>query len=63
MGATIPVAMLAIGRMYPTEAGRSFSFLYMANVAGAVAGTRVPLYLIELLDSKARCAPGRRTIC
>lgn len=49
MGATIPVAMLALGRQYPRETSRSFSFLYMANVAGAVAGTRVPLYLIELL--------------
>ncbi|HUO17246.1 MAG TPA: fused MFS/spermidine synthase [Verrucomicrobiae bacterium] len=49
MGATIPVAMLALGTHYPRETAHSFSFLYMANVAGAVAGTRVPLYLIELL--------------
>src|SRR4029077_10761003 len=33
MGATIPVAMLAIHRMYPDSASRSFSFLYTANVA------------------------------
>ncbi len=58
MGATIPVAMLAIGRMYPTEAGRSFSFLYMANVAGAVAGTRVPLYLIELFGFQGTLRTG-----
>lgn len=48
MGATIPVAMKALGQMYPQEAGRSFSYLYMANVAGAVAGTVLPLFFIEL---------------
>src|SRR5258708_34134372 len=37
MGATIPVAMLAIQRMYPENASRSFSYLYTANVAGALA--------------------------
>ena len=49
MGATIPVAMLAIRRVFPQESSRSFSYLYMANVAGAVAGTALPLVLIELL--------------
>jgi spermidine synthase len=49
MGATIPVAMLAIESLFPKESSRSFSFLYTANVAGAVAGTVVPLLLIELL--------------
>jgi spermidine synthase len=49
MGATIPVAMLAIQRAFPPESYRSFSYLYMANVAGAVLGTFVPLFLIELL--------------
>ena len=49
MGATIPVAMLAIKRMFPPESSRSFSYLYMANVAGAVVGTGLPLLLIELL--------------
>ncbi len=49
MGATIPVAMRAIGQTIPDETRRSFSYLYMANVAGAVAGTQVPLFLIELL--------------
>ena len=49
MGATIPVAMLAIRRMFPRESSRSFSYLYMANVAGAVLGTALPLILIELL--------------
>ncbi len=49
MGATIPVAMLAISHMFPRESSRSFSYLYMANVGGAVVGTGLPLILIELL--------------
>jgi spermidine synthase len=48
MGATVPVAMRAIGQTIPAETKRSFSYLYMANVGGAVFGTHVPLYLIEL---------------
>lgn len=39
MGATIPLGMLVT---------RSFSFLYLANVLGAVAGSILPLFLIEL---------------
>ncbi len=49
MGATIPVGMLAIEQIRPRESARSFSFLYTANVAGAVAGTILPLILIERL--------------
>lgn len=49
MGATIPVGMRAIAQTCSREADRSFSYLYMANVAGAVAGTALPLILIELL--------------
>jgi spermidine synthase len=48
MGATIPLAMLAINKSVPREANRSFSFLYLANVLGAVAGATVPLFLIEI---------------
>ena len=58
MGATIPVAMLAIRHAFPQEKARSFSFLYMANVAGAVAGTRLPLYLIELLGFQGTLRTG-----
>ncbi len=47
MGATIPIVMLAIRQNFPSEASRSFSFLYMANVFGAVVGAGVPLLLIE----------------
>jgi spermidine synthase len=49
MGTTLPVGMRAIGQTLPGESGRSFSYLYMANVAGAVAGTALPLLLIEWL--------------
>ena len=49
MGATIPIGMRATSQTLPRDAGRSFSSLYTANVAGAVIGTVVPLLLIELL--------------
>ncbi len=58
MGATIPVGMLAIRRMFPRESSRSFSYLYMANVAGAVVGTGLPLALIELLGFHATLRAG-----
>jgi spermidine synthase len=49
MGATIPLVMAAIRRGYQGEGSRAFSFLYLANLAGAVAGALVPLLLVELL--------------
>ncbi len=58
MGATIPVVMLAIERTFPKESSRSFSYLYTANVAGAVAGTAVPLFLIELLGFRGTLRVG-----
>jgi spermidine synthase len=48
MGATIPLAMLAIRTGHGDESKRSFSFLYLANVFGAVAGTLIQLLLVEL---------------
>ena len=48
MGATIPLAMYAIRSDARHDARRSFSFLYLANVLGAVAGAIFPLFLIEL---------------
>jgi spermidine synthase len=52
MGATIPLAMLAIRKQRPwrseRDSERSFSYLYLANVLGAVVGASVPLLLIEL---------------
>ena len=48
MGATIPLAMAAIKGSFPPESSSSFSYLYLANVVGATAGTIVPLLLIEV---------------
>lgn len=48
MGATIPVAMLAIRNGFSAESRRSFSYLYLANVLGAVVGATLPLLLIEI---------------
>jgi predicted membrane-bound spermidine synthase len=49
MGATFPFAMFAIEEKHGNESRRSFSFLYLANVGGAVAGALVPPLLVELL--------------
>jgi spermidine synthase len=48
MGATIPIAMLAIRRNFPQDGSRSFSYLYVANVCGAVVGALLPPLLVEL---------------
>src|SRR5580692_10816612 len=48
MGATIPLGMFAIRSDKRLQSRRSFSFLYLANVLGAVAGALIPLLLIEL---------------
>jgi spermidine synthase len=49
MGATFPFAMAAMQRHHGTDA-RAFSFLYMANVLGATAGTLASAFvMIELL--------------
>ena len=48
MGATIPIAMLAIRHSFQRESSRSFSYLYLSNVSGAVVGALVPPLLIEL---------------
>ena len=58
MGATIPVAMAAITQTIRAESRRSFSYLYTANVAGAVMGTHVPLFLIELLGFQGTLKVG-----
>jgi spermidine synthase len=49
MGATIPLGMFAIRSDKRLESRRSFSFLYLANVFGAVLGAAIPLLLIEIL--------------
>jgi spermidine synthase len=58
MGATVPVAMQAIRETIPAESRYSFSYLYTANVAGAVFGTIVPLFLIELLGFRGTVRVG-----
>ena len=63
MGATVPVAMRAIAQTVPGESRRSFSYLYMANVAGAVAGTTLPLFLIELLAFRGTLKVGIACNC
>lgn len=47
MGATIPLGMFAIRSGARDQSDRSFSFLYIANVMGAVAGAGAALVLIE----------------
>src|SRR6185369_14510292 len=50
MGATFPLAMAALKRAYPDKAATSFSYLYLANLLGAVAGcTGTAFVMIELL--------------
>jgi spermidine synthase len=58
MGATIPVAMSAIRNDHGPQSQRSFSFLYLANVLGAIAGATLPLLLIELWGFKATLQAG-----
>ena len=48
MGATIPFVMFAIRSRGDSEAARSFSFLYLANVVGAIGGALLAPILIEL---------------
>ncbi len=45
MGATVPIAMSAIEKGFGGSR-RSFSYLYLANVLGAVAGILVPAFLL-----------------
>jgi spermidine synthase len=61
MGATIPVGMRAVKQTLPRESERSFSYLYTANVAGAVEdGQRSPHGTwSDLLKSQFR-ADGRK---
>ncbi len=58
MGATFPFAMFGIKDQVGTEAPRSFSYLYLANVFGAVVGAWVPLLLIESLGFRGTLHVG-----
>jgi spermidine synthase len=57
MGATFPFAMAAIRENF-SESRRSFSYLYLANVLGAVTGAAIPLLLIELLGFRGTLHVG-----
>src|SRR5579872_4267513 len=48
MGATIPLVMFAIRGSESAESKRSFSFLYLANVLGAIGGAALAPLLIEM---------------
>lgn len=61
MGATFPLAMAAIQSDSRFVSRRSFSFLYLANVIGAVAGAIAPLFLIELYGFRSTMRVG--TVC
>jgi len=58
MGATFPFAMSAIKKKFAGGSQRSFSYLYLANVLGAMAGSVVPLLLIEEWGFKATLHVG-----
>src|SRR5579864_4273030 len=50
MGATFPLAMAGIRGAFSGESPRSFSYLYVANVVGAMAGTLMSAFVfIELM--------------
>ena len=50
MGATFPLLMAVIRQTHNAESERSFSYLYVANLLGALLGTTVSAFiLIELL--------------
>lgn len=57
MGATFPLAMEALRRFSPAGSARSFSYLYVANVAGATAGTLASAFvLVELFGFRGTLA-------
>jgi spermidine synthase len=58
MGATFPFAMLAIKSSVATGKEHSFSYLYLANLLGAIAGTIVPLLLIEMFGFRRTLYAG-----
>ena len=47
MGATFPFAMAAIRESSTEQTHRSFSYLYLANILGAVSGAAIPPLLVE----------------
>jgi spermidine synthase len=58
MGATFPFAMSAIRRAFTGESTQSFSYLYLANVLGALTGAVIPLLMIEMWGFKGTLHAG-----
>lgn len=58
MGATFPCALFAIKRQFSSQSANSFSYLYLANVLGAMAGALLPLLVIERAGFKRTLALG-----
>jgi len=58
MGATIPIGMWAIRRSFNQATPRSFSFLYLANVLGAVVGATFPPLLVEVYGFRGTLTVG-----
>jgi spermidine synthase len=58
IGATFPFAMAAIKETVSRESERSFSYLYLANVLGAMMGCTLPLLLIEKLGFRGTLHVG-----
>jgi spermidine synthase len=58
MGATFPFALFAIKRQFRSHSANSFSYLYLANVLGAMAGAILPLLIIERSGFKSALVFG-----
>jgi spermidine synthase len=58
MGATFPCALFAIKRRFHSQSANSFSYLYLANVLGAMAGSLLPLLIIERSGFRSALAFG-----
>jgi spermidine synthase len=58
MGATFPCALFAIKRQFRSQSANSFSYLYLANVLGAMAGSLLPLLIIERSGFRSALAFG-----
>lgn len=58
MGATFPCALFAIKKNSQSQSARAFSYLYLANVLGAMAGAVFPLLLIEEVGFSRTLALG-----
>ena len=58
MGATIPIGMWAIRKNFSHGTRRSFSFLYLANVLGAVVGSTLPPLIVEIYGFRGTLKVG-----